>query len=129
MRLPTFCAKLSVFSHCFMHGVKSSQIPTHNQRKENTTKHLTFVQICCHFVSFCVYSTRLMMFGEHFKTAREHCKLRHFNTTKKTRENTRLLYELAVILYFARVFDMFFLVFLNGKKCDFRPRNTAGKLP
>ena len=47
--------------------------------------------------------------------AREHRKLRHFSTAKKTRENTRLLYELSVILYFRRVFDLFFVIFLTVK--------------
>ena len=68
-------------------------------------------------------------FYEVWRTAREHRKLRHFSTTKKTRENTRLLYRLSVILYFRRVFDMFFHVFFNGKTCDFQPYKKAGKLP
>ena len=58
-------------------------------------------------------------FNEVWCRAREHRKLRHFNTTKKTRENTRLLYELSVILYFRHVFDMFFHVFSTVKRVNF----------
>ena len=68
-------------------------------------------------------------FYEVWRRAREHRKLRHFITAKKTRENTRLLYRLSVISYYRRVFDMFFHVFFNGKTCDFQPYKKAGKLP
>ena len=67
-------------------------------------------------------------FYEVWRRAREHRKLRHFSTAKKTRENTRLLYRLSVISYYKRVFDMFFHVFFNGKTCDFQPYKKAGKL-
>jgi hypothetical protein len=45
MRNNAFSVKMSVFCRCFMRGVKSPQIPTHNQRKENMIKQYTFIQI------------------------------------------------------------------------------------
>ena len=50
IRIMPFSVKMSVFCRCFMRGVKPPQIPTHNQRKENTIKHYTFIQIRCDFV-------------------------------------------------------------------------------
>ena len=77
--------------------------------------------MCCHFVYIPV-------FYEVWRRAREHSKLRHFSTAKKTQENPVFLYELSVMLYFRRAFYMFFRDYVNGKTNDFEPRENACKL-
>ena len=59
IRTMPFSVKMSLFCRCFMRGVKSPQIPTHNQRKENT-KTLHF---CSNLMWFCIYSRRFTRFG------------------------------------------------------------------
>ena len=63
-------------------------------------------------VILCIFHA----FYEVWCRAREHRKLRHFSTTKKSRENTMVLFRFSIILYLRRVFEMFLCILFNGKR-------------